>query len=101
MNCHVEHHMFPMMPYHVSPKLHGMIKHDLPAPNPSILHGYREMIPAFTRQLRNEDCFVRCDLPPAARPYREEFHSARGRRQMHRLPSARGIDFVGEFLSEP
>ena len=75
MNYHVEHHMFPMVPYHALPRLHAMIKHDLPAPNPSMLHGYREMIPAFLRQLRNEDYFLKRDLPPTAKPYREEFHS--------------------------
>ena len=37
MNYHVEHHMFPMVPYHALPRLHELIKHDLPAPNPSIL----------------------------------------------------------------
>ena len=33
MNYHVEHHMFPMVPYHRLPELHEKIKHDLPAPN--------------------------------------------------------------------
>ncbi|OKP70664.1 fatty acid desaturase [Ensifer adhaerens] len=75
MNYHVEHHMFPMVPYHALPKLHAMIKHDLPDPNPSMLHGYREMIPAFLRQLRNEDYFLKRELPATAKPYREEFHS--------------------------
>lgn len=75
MNYHVEHHMFPMVPYHALPKLHEMIKHDLPEPNPSMLHGYREMIPAFLRQLRNEDYFLKRELPATAKPYREEFHS--------------------------
>jgi fatty acid desaturase len=75
MNYHVEHHMFPMVPYHALPKLHELIKHDLPAPNPSIFHAYREMVPAFMRQLRNEDYFLRRELPPTAKPYREEFHS--------------------------
>lgn len=75
MNYHVEHHMFPMVPYHALPKLHAMIKHDLPEPNPSMLHGYREMIPAFLRQLRNEDYFLKRELPATAKPYREEFHS--------------------------
>ena len=32
MNYHVEHHMFPMVPYHALPRLHALIKHDLPAP---------------------------------------------------------------------
>jgi fatty acid desaturase len=74
MNYHVEHHMFPMVPYHALPRLHALIKHDLPAPNPSMWDGYREMIPVFLRQLRNEDFFLRRELPPTARPYREEFH---------------------------
>ncbi|MEK1853604.1 MAG: fatty acid desaturase family protein [Phyllobacterium sp.] len=75
MNYHVEHHMFPMVPYHALPQLHAMIRHDLPAANPSILHAYREMIPAFLRQLRNEDYFLKRELPPTAKPYREELHS--------------------------
>jgi len=62
------------VPYHALPRLHAMIKHDLPAANPSIWSGYREMIPAFLRQLRNEDYFLKRELPPTARPYREEFH---------------------------
>ena len=75
MNYHVEHHMFPMVPYHALPQLHEMIKHDLPAPNTSIIDGYREMIPAFLRQLRNEDYFLKRELPPTAKPYRDEFQA--------------------------
>ncbi len=74
MNYHVEHHMFPMVPFHALPRLHALIKHDLPEPNPSMWHAYREMIPAFLRQLRNEDYFLKRELPATARPYREEFH---------------------------
>ncbi|AZN97409.1 fatty acid desaturase [Mesorhizobium sp. M9A.F.Ca.ET.002.03.1.2] len=75
MNYHVEHHMFPMVPYHALPRLHELIKHDLPAPTPSILVGYREMVPAFLRQLRHEDYFLKRALPPTAKPYREELHN--------------------------
>ena len=74
MNYHVEHHMFPMVPYHALPRLHEAIKHDLPAANRSILDGYREMVPAFLRQLRYEDYFLKRELPPTAKPYRGEFH---------------------------
>lgn len=74
MNYHIEHHMFPMVPFHALPRLHELMKHDLPAPNPSILDGYREMFPAFLRQLRNEDYFIRRELPATAKPYREELH---------------------------
>ena len=75
MNYHVEHHMFPMVPYHALPRLHATIRHDLPAPNRSILDGYREMWPAFRRQLAYEDFFLKRELPPTARPYRDEFHA--------------------------
>ncbi len=74
MNYHVEHHMFPMVPYHALPRLHEAIKHDLPAPNRSIAEGFAEMWPALRRQLAYEDYFLRRDLPPTAKPYREDFH---------------------------
>jgi len=75
MNYHVEHHMFPMVPYHALPQLHELIKHDLPAPNRSMWAGYKEMLPAFLRQLRNEDYYLKRELPPTAKPYKEAFHN--------------------------
>lgn len=75
MNYHVEHHMFPMVPYHALPKLHELIKHDLPAPNPSMWHAYREVWPVLLKQLKHEDFFLKRELPPTAKPYREEFHN--------------------------
>jgi fatty acid desaturase len=74
MNYHVEHHMFPMIPYHALPQLHEMIKNDLPAPDKSIWACYAEMIPAWRRQLRGEDYFLVRKLPATAKPYRAERH---------------------------
>lgn len=74
MNYHVEHHMFPMVPYHALPRLHEIMKPDLPAPNRSIAEAFAEMWPAIRRQVLNEDYFVKRDLPATARPYREDFH---------------------------
>lgn len=74
MNYHVEHHMFPMVPYHALPRLHEAIKADLPAPNRSIAEAFREMWPALKRQLAYDDYFLKRALPPTAKPYREEFH---------------------------
>ena len=59
MNYHVEHHMFPMVPYHALPRLHELIKHDLPAPNPSIPHAYAEMVPAILRQRHEPGYYFR------------------------------------------
>ncbi|MFZ7091351.1 fatty acid desaturase family protein [Primorskyibacter sp. 2E233] len=74
MNYHVEHHMFPMVPYHQLPALHARIKHDLPKPNPSMLHAYREVLPILRRQLAYEDDFLTRELPATARPYRTDLH---------------------------
>ena len=74
MNYHVEHHMFPMVPYHALPKLHEMIKHDLPPPNRSMWEAYREAWPVLKRQLRYEDVFLVRELPASARPYRADLH---------------------------
>ncbi|OYU18118.1 MAG: fatty acid desaturase [Rhodobacteraceae bacterium PARR1] len=76
MNYHVEHHMFPMVPYHALPRLHDIIKHDLPAPDRSIARAFSQMWPALRRQLANEEYFLRRDLPATAKPYREDFHKA-------------------------
>ena len=75
MNYHVEHHMFPMVPYHRLPALHEMIRHDLPEPNRSIAQAFAEMWPALRRQLKYEDHFVLRALPATAKPYREDFHA--------------------------
>jgi fatty acid desaturase len=74
MNYHIEHHMFPMVPYHALPHLHALIKDDLPPPNSSIANAYAEMISALWRQRKEPGYTIRHKLPPSARPYREEFH---------------------------
>ena len=74
MNYHVEHHMFPMVPYHALPKLHEMMKHDTPEAYPSTIAAYREIIPTVLRQVKDPDHFVKRMLPPTAKPYRPELH---------------------------
>lgn len=74
MNYHVEHHMFPMVPYHALPKLHQRMKADTPVPYNSTWEAYMEIIPALWRQRREPEWFVRRQLPASAKPYRPEFH---------------------------
>jgi fatty acid desaturase len=66
MNYHVEHHMYPMVPYHALPRLHEAVRHDCPAPAPSLLAAWREILPAWRRQLRDPTHFIRKELPPGA-----------------------------------
>ncbi|MEX0346874.1 MAG: fatty acid desaturase family protein [Rhizobiaceae bacterium] len=74
MNYHVEHHMYPMVPYYALPALHEEIKDDLPAPNRSIWDAYREMMQAIMIQRKNPDYVFRRPLPPTAKPYKENLH---------------------------
>jgi fatty acid desaturase len=41
MNYHVEHHMFPMVPYYRLPELHEEIKHDCAPVYPSLWAAYK------------------------------------------------------------
>ncbi len=66
MNYHVEHHMFPMVPYHALPALHEAIKAECPPAYPSLLAAYREIIPAVLRQRRDPGYYVVRQLPATA-----------------------------------
>jgi fatty acid desaturase len=50
MNYHVEHHMFPMVPYYRLPELHELIKDQIPQPCNGLWEAYQEIIPALVRQ---------------------------------------------------
>ena len=74
MNYHIEHHMFPMVPYHALPRLHALIKDDLPPADPSIWAAFKDMMRAVMRQRREPGYYLRRTLPPTARPYRDDLH---------------------------
>ena len=96
MNYHVEHHMFPMVPYHALPRLHEIIKHDLPPPNTSMWDGYMEMTRAILRQRREPGYYHHRELPPSARPYRQEFHDVRAVPERESRAPAEGLDAIRE-----
>ena len=74
MNYHVEHHMFPMAPYHALPKLHAAIKADCPTPYSSTIAAYREIIPTLMKQARNPGYYAKRELPFSAKsvPYNHD-----------------------------
>ena len=65
MNYHVEHHMFPLVPYHALPKLHEEIKADCPPPCPSVWAAYKELVPILLKQRRDPELWLRKELPEA------------------------------------
>lgn len=58
MNYHIEHHMFPLIPYHALPALHEEVKACTPPAYGSQLEAYREIIPALLRQVKDPTYFV-------------------------------------------
>lgn len=58
MQYHLEHHMFPMVPFHQLPKLHEHIKDQCPPAYPGLMAAYREIIPALLRQRHDPAWFV-------------------------------------------
>ena len=63
MNYHVEHHMFPMVPYHALPALHREMLADCATPYSSFWDAYREIVPTLWRQLKDPTHFVHRRLP--------------------------------------
>ena len=53
MNYHVEHHIFPTVPYHALPALHEEIKDCLAPAEPSTLHAYRSIFTTLRKQWRD------------------------------------------------
>ena len=66
MNYHLEHHMFPLVPYHALPRLHVLVRDDCPPPYPSILSAWRELLPAVLRQVRDPAYHVKRQLPASS-----------------------------------
>ena len=63
MGYHVEHHMFPLVPYHALPRLHAAVKDDMPTPYPNLIVAWREILSAISRQLKDPAYHVKRHLP--------------------------------------
>ncbi len=66
MNYHIEHHMFPMVPYYRLPELHEMMKADCPPAYRGLWAAWSEIIPALVRQRREPAWYVVRELPAGA-----------------------------------
>ena len=66
MNYHVEHHMFPLVPYHALPRLHDVVKDDCPTPYAGLIEAWREIVPAVLQQVKDPAFHVKRKLPVSA-----------------------------------
>ncbi|WOO40751.1 NADH:ubiquinone reductase (Na(+)-transporting) subunit F [Rubellicoccus peritrichatus] len=82
MNYHVEHHMFPLVPYHNLPHLHELVKDDMPTPYSGIVEAYQEIIPTIFKQVKDPAYYVRRKIPTPTTPkahHTSEAFTAEGR----------------------
>lgn len=63
MNYHVEHHMFPMVPYYRLPELHELIKDQCPPAYQGLWEAYQEIIPALFWQNKDPSWCIQRTLP--------------------------------------
>jgi fatty acid desaturase len=56
MNFHIEHHLYPAVPFHGLPKLNARVSSELPAPTAGVWTANREIVRAMRRQ-RHEPGF--------------------------------------------
>ena len=76
MNYHVEHHMFPLVPYHALPRLHELIKDDCPEPYPSLWSCWKEIPPTLLKQVQDPAFHVRRILPDPPQRERQTPHTS-------------------------
>ncbi|MBC7959216.1 MAG: fatty acid desaturase, partial [Vallitaleaceae bacterium] len=58
MQYHVEHHLYPSIPFHQLPKFHQSIKGQLPKPYNGLLDTYKELIKALWKQKKDVNYFI-------------------------------------------
>jgi fatty acid desaturase len=68
MNYHLEHHMFPVVPFHALPRLHVLIREQCPPAYTGLGEAYREIIPTLLRQATDDLYYVKRPLPSPAPP---------------------------------
>jgi fatty acid desaturase len=68
MNYHIEHHLFPMVPFHALPKLHDRVQSEMPHTYSGLIEAIEEIVPTLIRQSKDATYFVLRELPQATRP---------------------------------
>ena len=71
MNYHLEHHMYPLVPYHALPELHELVKGDCPAVYPSIYSAWSEILPTLLKQIKDPTFHIKRKLPAPANQINE------------------------------
>jgi len=63
MQYHIEHHMFPAVPFYNLPRLHEVVKHDMPPAPHGLLATWKQIMPIVRRQRVEPDYVFVPELP--------------------------------------
>jgi len=63
MENHLEHHLYPMVPFHALPSLRERIKNELPKPYKNMWQASMELLPVLCKQLKDPTISIRRPLP--------------------------------------
>lgn len=63
MQYHLEHHLYPNVPYYNLPRLHELIKDRRPPAHEGLWAVYRELTPVLWRQRNDPSLFIHREIP--------------------------------------
>jgi fatty acid desaturase len=63
MQYHIEHHMFPAVPFYNLPRLHEVVKHDMPPATHGVWNVWKEIMPIVRRQREDSNYVFVPELP--------------------------------------
>jgi fatty acid desaturase len=66
MNYHIEHHVYPSVPFHALPALNAAIRDQLPEPSPGLLAAHVEIVRTILAQRTDPTAVVQRVVPAAA-----------------------------------
>ena len=64
MNYHIEHHMYPMVPFHSLESLNEKVKDYYPKTYQGYWSVYRDLIPTLFKQVKDAKIYIHQKLPP-------------------------------------
>ena len=63
MEYHIEHHMFPQVPSYNLPKLHELLKDQMPPARKGLWGAYKEILPAMFKQAKDPHYKIPVSIP--------------------------------------
>jgi fatty acid desaturase len=63
MENHIEHHLYPMVPFHALPKIHRRLEGELPRTYQSLWEGSKELWPVMFKQKKDPSMCIKREIP--------------------------------------